>query len=290
MMSDSKRKALACLAGVAILTALIAAALPRLELKPGVPVPAWANGVIGPALAGDLPGPSISISTLWKAIISLFIFVAVVYNGYRLLRSAAWTWQDIGKSILSTITPLFVAAAILFILVSSIRSTIGFISEEPPPSIVAQSGPPLGPPPPGLIWAAGLVFAAMMVGLGLWFLLRPAGRAGSDRLTLQAEWALQALKRGLDLKNVIVRCYWEMGQVLREEQGIEMEAAMTVREFESLLVARGVPHPPVHQLTELFESVRYGRRTVSADDERRAVDCLTAIAQYSRAKQASHPA
>jgi hypothetical protein len=287
MTADSKLKAIACLAGAMILTALVAAALPRLELKPGVPVPAWANGVGESAPAGDLAGSSISTSTLWKAIISLFVFVAVVYNGYRLLRSATWTWRDLGLSLLSTITPLFVAAAVLFILISNMRSTEGTVSEEPLPLIVAQSAPPLGPLPAGLIWLAGLGLAAMLVGMGLWFLLRPAGRPASDGLTLQAELALQALKRGIDLKNVIVRCYWEMGQVLRQEQGIEMEAAMTVREFENLLMARGVPHPPVHQLTRLFESVRYGRRAVSADEERRAVDCLTAIARYSRAKRPS---
>jgi hypothetical protein len=71
--------------------------------------------------------------------------------------------------------------------------------------------------------------------------------------------------------------------VLRQAQGIEMEAAMTAREFERLLEARGVPRPPVHQLTQLFEAARYGRRPPGADDERRARESLTAIVQYSRA-------
>jgi hypothetical protein len=137
----------------------------------------------------------------------------------------------------------------------------------------------------GLIWLAGLCLAATLVGLGLWFIFRPASHLNTDRLTLQAEWALQTLKSGGDLKNVIVRCYWQMEQVLKEEQGIEKETAMTVREFEHLLEARGMPQLPVHQLTQLFEMVRYGRRATSAADEHQAIEAFTAILQYSQANR-----
>lgn len=288
MTSDTKRKTLACLVGVAILTVIIAVVLQRLELKPGVPLPALANGVAKPQPEQGLPELALSISDLWKAILSLCLLTALIYNGYRLLRSATWRWRDIAKSLFYISLLFLIMAGILFALLSGASDTFGPSAEEPPPPIVAQSGPPLGPVPLGLIWLVVLALAATFVGVGLWVIFHPAGRAGADRLTLQAEWALQALKMGLDFKNVIVRCYWQMGQVLQEEQGIEMGTAMTVREFERLLEARGVPHLPVQQLTQLFETARYGHRATSAEDERKAIDALTAIVQYSRATGPQH--
>jgi len=283
MTPDAKRKTLACLAGVAILTVIIAAALPHLELKPGVPLPALASEKAQPQPEQAPPRLAISVSNFWKAAMSIALLAAFIYTGYQLLRSVTWSWREVVKSLVYTSVLFLIAAAILWALMSG-RISISKPAVEIQPSPVAEeAGPPLGPVPQGLIWVAVLCLAATFVGVGLWAILRPTGRASTDRLTLQAEWALQALKRGLDLKNVIVRCYWQMGQVLQEEQGIEMETAMTVREFERLLEARGVPQQPVHQLTQLFETARYGHRATSAEDERQAVDALTAIVQYSQA-------
>jgi len=258
-------------------------ALQRLELKPGVPLPAPANEVVQSQPKQGLSELPIPISDFWKAVVSLFLLVVIIYAGYRLLRSATWDWRDAVKSLANIIVLFLIVACILWILLSGTGPASGPAAETLPPPVAEQTGPPLGPLPLHLIWLSGLGLAAILVGVGLWIIFRPAGRASADRLTLQAEWALQALKMGLDLKNVIVRCYWQMGQVLQEEQGIEMKTAMTVREFERLLEDRGVPHLPVHQLTQLFETARYGHRATSAEDERQAIDALTAIVQYSRA-------
>ena len=283
MTSDAKRKTLACLGCMVILTVLIAAALPHLELKPGVPLPALPQGVIEPQPEQETPDVTISLSALWKAILSICLVAGLIYNGYQLLRNATWSWRNVVNSLVRISVFILIAVGILLVL-PGIHFTYSMpMMEEIPPPVVELSGPPVGPLPLSLIWLVGLGLAATLVGLGLWFIFRPAGHASTDRLTLQARWALQALKKGSDLKNVIVRCYWQMGQVLKEEQGIEMETAMTVREFERLLEARGVPHLPVHQLTKLFETARYGHRTMSVEDERQAVDALTAIVQYSQA-------
>jgi Domain of unknown function (DUF4129) len=287
MTSDTKRKTLAFLAGVVILTAIIAVAMQRLELKPGVPLPEQALVVRQSQYKQELPRVVISVSNFWKAVVSIALLVAFIYISYRLLRSVNWDWKDVVKTSAYIIVLFLIAAAILWALISGRVSAFTPATETPPPSVAEESGPPLGPVPLSLIWIVGLGLAAALVGVGLWAILRPAGQASADRLTLQAEWALQELKKGLDLKNVIVRCYWQMGQVLQEEQGIEMETAMTVREFERLLESRGVPHLPVHQLTQLFETARYGHRATSAEDERQAVDALTTIAQYCRAARPS---
>jgi hypothetical protein len=282
MTSDTKRKTLACLMGVAILTVVIAAALQHLELKPGVPFPTLADRGVQSQSEQAMAELPISISNFWKAVVSLILLVAIIYTGYQLIRNVTWSWQDAVKSLAQIVGPFLIVTCIIWILLSGAGSTSEPTAEPLPPPVAEQTGPPLGPLPLTLIWLAGLGLAAALVGAGLWIIFHPTGRTNTDRLTLQAEWALQALKMGLDLKNVIVRCYWQMGQVLQEEQGIEMQTTMTVREFERLLEARGVPPLPVHQLTQLFEMARYSHRATSAEDERQAIDALTAIMQYSR--------
>ena len=69
---------------------------------------------------------------------------------------------------------------------------------------------------------------------------------------------------------------------MRQEQGIERKDFMTTREFENLLETAGVPHDPIHQLTQLFEAVRYGNWQPNPVDEQKAIHCLQAIMLYSR--------
>jgi hypothetical protein len=76
-----------------------------------------------------------------------------------------------------------------------------------------------------------------------------------------------------------------MSLALQKEQGIELAATMTARDFERLLEARGVPAAPVHQLTRLFEAARYGRWLPEPSDEQAAFDCLSAIVLYSRERR-----
>jgi hypothetical protein len=60
---------------------------------------------------------------------------------------------------------------------------------------------------------------------------------------------------------------------------------MTPSEFEQALQGKGLPREPVHQLTHLFEEVRYGARQVGEREERQAIDSLSAIvAACTRAK------
>jgi len=282
MTLDLKRKLLACLAGVLILTAVVAAALPQLELKPGLPLPGQDEASKNRLETESLPLPVISISSFWKAVLGILLLAGLLYNAYQMLRGASWNWKNVVNSFLALAVIVLVLVGLLLIL-SKLPVTFEPPALEAPPPDVIEKGPPLGPLPPSLLWLVWLGLAAALVGLGLWLAFRQPGRRGPDLLALEAERALEALKAGLDLKNVIVRCYWQMAQVLQQEQGLEKQAAMTVREFERLLEARGVPPSPVRQLTRLFEAVRYGRRPVYAEDERQAVDCLTAIVRYSQA-------
>jgi hypothetical protein len=105
---------------------------------------------------------------------------------------------------------------------------------------------------------------------------------------LEAEKAWQALKTGSDLKNVIVKCYLQMSMALEQEQGIERQDFMTTGEFEKLLQAAGIPHEPIHQLTRLFDAVRYGNWQPNTADEQNAIQSLEAIMLYSRQSKATN--
>jgi hypothetical protein len=283
MAPNVKRKILACLLGIIILTVLVAAALPRLELKPGVPLPGQPTGTGSMRPDEIWPLPAISVNSFWKAVLGILLLAGLIYNLYRLLKDARWSWKDVVRSLFYLALPILALVAVIFIL-SRVPFTLPAAQPEMiPPTPVPVEGPPLGAIPSGLIWLVWLGLAAALAGLGLWLVFRPPARPMPDPLQLEAERALQALNDGLDLKNVILRCYSQMAQVLKREQGLEMEVAMTAREFERLVEARGVPPTPVQQLTQLFEAARYGHRPPGPGDERQAVDCLTAIVRHGQA-------
>ena len=284
MIYNVKRKTLTFLLLTVMVTVLIAAALPQFELKPGLPLPFQA-GNQGTPPSSQIPEVSISINTFLKAVLESILVVVGVYIGYKLLKRVPW--REILGPVLTIAILVMVAVCVLFLMLGVHVSTDSFAPEILPPAL-NMKGPPLGPLPSSLIWLVWIGLAVGIVLLGIWFFHWSLGqnRAG-DTLELEAERAMQALKAGSDLKNVIVRCYLQMSQALQKEQGIELEETMTAREFERLLEARGLPPAPVHQLTQLFEAARYGYQQPDFSDEQKAFDCLTAIVQYSRERRQS---
>ncbi|HEX2992497.1 MAG TPA: DUF4129 domain-containing protein, partial [Anaerolineales bacterium] len=119
--------------------------------------------------------------------------------------------------------------------------------------------------------------------VGMWIFTSSRQPRPIELVGLEAEKARQALKAGVSLKDVIIHCYREMSLALKQEQGIERKEFMTTGEFERLLKSAGIPHEPIHQLTRLFDAVRYGNWQPNAAEEQMAIQCLEAIMQYSRA-------
>ena len=128
-----------------------------------------------------------------------------------------------------------------------------------------------------------LLVATALVGVG-WFIWRRGRRRTTplEQLAQQAGEAIEAIQAGADLRNTVMRCYYEMSRVLRQQRGIRRHQAMTPREFVALLEEAGLPPGAVRRLTELFEQVRYGAKAPDQAEETQALACLETIVEFCR--------
>jgi hypothetical protein len=282
MSEDAKRKRLLFLLLAASLMVSIAAALPQLELQPGIPLPKW-EGSAGPSPIESQPDVSISFGTFSKALLEVMGILVLVYCVYKFLMGVPWK-EILGPALL--IALLTLAAIVILFALSNLHLTSESPAPEVLPPVLKREGPPLGSPPAILIWLVWIGLGVMIIMLGIWASNRRSKnlRAG-DLVEIEAERAMQALQKGQDFKNVIVQCYRQMSAALQKEQGIELEDTMTAREFEHLLEAKGLPRDPVHQLTQLFEAARYSLQQFTPADEQKAFDCLSVIVQFSHERK-----
>lgn len=146
-----------------------------------------------------------------------------------------------------------------------------------PPSVVYDIAP-IGDPPQHL-YSLVLIFILLAAAVLVAVIIAHAMQRvkADDAIGAEASEALRAIKEGADLRNVIYRCYLQMVKIASEKRGLTREESATPREFERYLVSKGIPDLPIHQLTGLFEKVRYGGKALDSEDEETAVACLTAI-------------
>jgi hypothetical protein len=123
-----------------------------------------------------------------------------------------------------------------------------------------------------------LIVILLVGGLGFiyWRYIRKPST--TDQLREELEETIEKVKSGVDLRNVIIRCYADMSEILSKQRGIQRSDAMTPREFEEILLDLGFPEADVRQLTRLFESARYGHFEADETTEQTAIQCLTNIA------------
>ena len=281
MTENSKRKTLILLGAVVIITIIIAASLPQLKLQPGVPLPKLDSGQVAGATGETVPYRPV---TLDKYVILGIIFLvtgSMLYVAYKLLRGTGW------KTLLGFIKPMSIiilAAMGIVFLISLMPESNMPVSEDvsfssPKPQLPVSQQIEV---PPLMFWLVGgaLLVVTILISAVI-FTSISKRRAKINNIGLEAEKAWQDLKTGLDLKSVIVRCYRQMSLALEEGRKLERKEFMTTREFEALLEEEGVPYEPVHQLTRLFEAVRYGNWQPNPTDEQKAINCLEALVLFS---------
>ncbi|PKN98673.1 MAG: hypothetical protein CVU42_10675 [Chloroflexi bacterium HGW-Chloroflexi-4] len=140
---------------------------------------------------------------------------------------------------------------------------------------------PLGEPPQDLytiITITLVLISAIVIG---WSFLKFKKETPRDNpIANEAEKALNEIAQGKNLGNVIINCYQRMSSIIIEQQGLERNSFLTVREFELSLSSTGLPQTPIHTLTTLFEKARYGNKETTKEDEINAIKSLSELKNF----------
>lgn len=280
MSRKNKRNALIFLGLAVLLTVLLAGSLSQVEFQPGLPPPVLqGRNLVLPEAPQPLPAVQ---STEYFRIYLVGVILAV----YLLVMLFRWIMglarKDLLKSLLILLGIVSIAILISYLIPNISVDTFGAPVPTPLPS---PEPTPLGSTPPALTWLVG--FSLAVLGAFLFYTWL-ASRRKPDQASLIAreiEIARRDLLAGMDLDEVILRCYQHMNLVLQQEAGVERQAFMTPAEFELKLVAEGFPQHPVQELTYLFENVRYGKWSPAPSDERAALDSLDKIINHLRGRK-----
>lgn len=256
---------------------LLGTSLPGLVFQAGLAVPgAETVPTVEPVGEVDAaPSDGVVIPWLLQGGLALGFLLLLVA-----LASAVWK-KNRSKRIVPLVTGLLIVFAVFYLLPQWLPDQAGWSPIAMPEAQPLKQGyvtAPIGDPPESLLhWVVALLLASA-AGLVVWLLARAFRLPRKvDPLAREVEAAVRAIAGGQNWQDVIVRCYLQMETAVAEEQGMERRGAMTVREFETFLINRGIPGAPVSQLTRLFEMARYGDLALNQQDELVAVDCLSAI-------------
>jgi hypothetical protein len=280
MTGSAKRKSLLILGLVMIIVMTIAASLPRLDLQPGMPVPQLEEGQVVAMPAESEPILAMPVNKFLVYLLTLLLVGSILYMLVKLARGA--DWKSIASFIRSMVVISLVISFALFLIMLLPKSPKMDSMPLPLPTPAPQVTSPLGPVPPVLLWLVGLGLLAASILFGIWILTTSRQKTTLELVGFEAEKAWRSLKTGMDLKEVIIQCYRQMSLAMEQDQKITRRNFMTAGEFEKLLEGSGIPHEPVHQLTRLFEAVRYGNWQPNPVDEKLAIQSLEAIIEFSR--------
>ncbi len=147
---------------------------------------------------------------------------------------------------------------------------------------------PVFEPPQPASWALyllafGIIILVIFIGwkaYSFWKEINAPPGFAKDRIAKIARASLLDLSSGKESTDVILNCYYRMGDAISHRKSIDRSASMTPSEFASRLQAAGFPFEAVQTLTRLFESVRYGGRKSEPRMVDEAVASLTSILQY----------
>ncbi len=282
MTADVRRRLLILFGLAMIMVMVIATSLRRLEFQPGMPLPKLENNQVVALPALSEPVVAIPVENFFGAFFALVLAGSIMYVLYKtLIKGVQWKNMAVFLRRMLIIGLIAGGFLLLFLLLPSTggttsSTTLPIVPVEP------QAEAPLGPVPPLVFWLVVIVLMVLCVFAGIWILKSSRKKSPIELVESEAEKARQALINGQELKGVIIKCYRQMSLGLEEQRGIKRKDFMTTGEFENLLETAGIPHEPIHQLTRLFEAVRYGNWQPNPSDEQSAIQCLEAILTYSR--------
>jgi len=255
---------------------LLAASLSDLHFQPGMPIPEAETSQITNDPGNESEIPVVGFRLLLQLPLVLIFTLRLIVLIIGLVKKIEF------KKILKLAGGLLVVLCVFLLLNQTKFSSPTSLFKDSqgigiPPSFNYDIAP-IGNPPKKMF---SFVTVILLLGASIfliWLLYQTSHRSQKDdALAFEASTALKAIEDGHDLGNVIIRCYMQMARIVREEHRIERADSVTPREFEELLAVKGIPILPVHQLTRLFEKVRYGSKTLDFRDEQAAVECLSAI-------------
>lgn len=271
---------------------LLSMSLTGLVFEPGKPLPFRWEDFQPPSGAPPLPGGEL-VFNIFRAIyfIAWLLFPFLVL--YLFLSPQAR--RAFLKQLLR-ILPF----VLLLLLMGRIFQSLGLNNQ-----LLNQTGSGVGIPPesypiPGdefvpstpswAVWAVSIIISVLIIvitGIILLLLWRKRQqKTDRDRrieaIGEEAQNALNALEAGVDLRNVVIRCYYEMSQIISHTRGIQRGLDLTPQEFQKRLQDKGLPGEPIQQLTSLFEDVRYGTKEPGRLEEQRAISSLSAIVDYCK--------
>jgi hypothetical protein len=199
------------------------------------------------------------------------------------------------KFLRLTVQFAILSIAILYLVQNSERFGFADLMTEPTESAQGEAPlldlePPVFIPPelpPVLTYLISVI--VVLAGIGFaWYVGRsfnfrrplPVKDLPLEEIAAAARRSLLDLSAGRDWEDSILRCYETMTEVVSRKRGFEREVFITPSEFASYLEEAGLPSQAVRRLTNLFESVRYGRRDSQAREVTEAANCLRAILHY----------
>lgn len=259
---------------------ILAASIGNMEFKPGLPIPgASTNNLSSSSQSTDTSTTVEKNPTnpvLLEVGLGFFVLVLIVLIIYSLARRTE------RKKLLVMIIGLIACLFIFKILEQMKPSNINFNENQRiEVSINSTSDPeivPIEEPPSQLFWVVFLCLIILTLGILFFVFTKVGNKMDQDNMYgKEADLALEAIQEGKDLRNIIINCYEQFNRIIKQEYEIERERSLTVREFENYLINKGIPLTPIHQITTLFERVRYGNKPTDLDDERIAIESLSAI-------------
>ena len=291
-MSKVKRNALLLLAVAATLIMLLAMTLQSTMLFEGEP---FALEPDAPEIGASVVSSSNVIEWIVRGMVAITLILLPVYIVYSLMSKQGR--QRLIRNLIMLGLILFIADQLQkrlqqFNPQQDQQGTLDQMSMNGEGAIPTSIFP--AEPPAWLTIAVILIAAALFLAIAgtiLWMYRnrrQPKAAPSLDALAEAAQETISAINSGGDLRTSVIACYREMSRVVQEQRGLSRDTAMTTREFEDVLIRKGLPGDAVKNLTRLFESVRYGSAADGAKETEQAVACLTEIVGYCQSYGGAH--